>query len=231
VRARLQLARWSGGLIRRVRAGRIRPPAGSALAVVAAARDTAGKLLRVRGGGDGAAQRGAPDGGGRLVRAVRRRGAGGAPEWRARIAGGDAAALDAFVQEVRRLYPFVPVLAARARRAQDVLGVPVPRGGLVVLDVHGTTHDPQHWPDPDRFDPDRFLRGPMDADALVPQGGGDVATGHRCPGEGVTLTMLAVAVRAMAGQPRSFPPQDLGYDLARIPTRPRSGVVMDGSAG
>jgi fatty-acid peroxygenase len=65
----------------------------------------------------------------------------------------------------------------------------------------------------------------------VPQGGGDVATGHRCPGEGVTLTMIAVAVRALAGLPARFPAQDLDYDLSRIPTRPRSGVVLSRPGG
>jgi fatty-acid peroxygenase len=148
------------------------------------------------------------------------------PQWRDRIAAGDEAALDAFAQEVRRLYPFVPVLAARARAAQDVLGNRVRRGGLVVLDVHGTDHDPAHWADPDRFDPGRFLQGEVERDALVPQGGGDVATGHRCPGEGVTLTMIAVAARALAGLTDRVPDQDLGYDLSRIPTLPRSGVVL-----
>jgi fatty-acid peroxygenase len=148
------------------------------------------------------------------------------PEWRERIASGDERAVDAFVQEVRRLYPFVPVLAAKARETQDVLGVRVPRGGLVVLDVHGIDHDPVRWPDPDRFDPERFLVGPVDPDTLVPQGGGDVATGHRCPGEGVTLTMLAVAVRALARLPHAVEPQDLDYDITRIPTKPRSGVLL-----
>ena len=151
------------------------------------------------------------------------------PEWWRRIADGDEVALAAFVQEVRRLYPFVPVLAARTRTTQDVLGVPLPRGGLVVLDVHGTDHDPAHWPDPDRFDPNRFLQGSVDLDTLVPQGGGDVATGHRCPGEAVTLTMLAVAARVLARTPYTLPAQDLGYDLSRIPTRPRSGVILEPS--
>jgi hypothetical protein len=64
------------------------------------------------------------------------------PEWRRRIADGDQEALSAFAQEVRRLYPFVPVLAARARRRQDVLGVDVPRGGLVVLDVSPARRSP-----------------------------------------------------------------------------------------
>jgi fatty-acid peroxygenase len=52
----------------------------------------------------------------------------------------------------------------------------------------------------------------------VPQGGGNVATGHRCPGEGVTLTMIVSVVRALAGTPLTLPPQDLGYDLGRVPT-------------
>jgi fatty-acid peroxygenase len=67
------------------------------------------------------------------------------------------------------------------------------------------------------------------ADVLVPQGGGELATGHRCPGEAVTLTMIAEAVRALAGVAGDLPGQDLGYDLSRIPTRPRSGVVMRGT--
>jgi fatty-acid peroxygenase len=231
VLARRQVGKWAAQLVRRTRAGEIQPPPGSALEAAAAARDTKGKLLPLRTAATA------------LLNVVRPTVAvawfvafaGVAlhehPQWRERIAGGDAAALDAFAQEVRRLYPFVPVLAARARRAQDVLGVRVPRGGLVVLDVHGTTHDPAHWPDPDRFDPERFLDGPVDADTLVPQGGGDVATGHRCPGEGVTLTMIAVAARALAGLAGPIPAQDLGYDLSRIPTRPRSGVVLTGSDG
>lgn len=82
------------------------------------------------------------------------------------------------------------------------------------------------------YDPDRFLRGDVDGDALVPQGGGDLATGHRCPGERVTLTMLATAVRVLARLPHTLPPQDLTYDLTRVPTLPHSGVVieLDGAA-
>ena len=226
--ARLQTDRWARGLVHRVRTGAVDAAPGTALHAAATATDRQGRLLPEHVAGV------------ELLNVVRPTVAvawfvafaGQAlhenPRWRERIAGGDDAALEAFVQEVRRRYPFVPVLAARTRSAQDVLGVPVPRGGFVVLDVHGTDHDPEHWPDPERFDPSRFLAGPVDPDTLVPQGGGDVATGHRCPGEGATLTMLAVAVRALATTSASLtvPPQDLGHDPAVMPARPRSGVVL-----
>ena len=97
--------------------------------------------------------------------------------------------------------------------------------GWWVLDVHGTDHDPAHWPDPDRF-----LTGPVDPETLVPQGGGDVATGHRCPGEDVVLTMIAVATRTLARLDYTLPPQDLEVDLSRVPTRPRSGVLLTPTA-
>jgi fatty-acid peroxygenase len=226
VGARLAIGRWARRLIRDTRDGRIHPPSGTALHAVAQARDSAGALLPERVAAT------------ELLNVIRPTVAvawfvtfaGSAlhqnPAWRERIADGDRAALDAFAQEVRRLYPFVPVLTARARSDQEVLGVHLPRGGLVVLDVHGTNHDPVVWADPERFDPERFLHGTVDPDTLVPQGGGTVVTGHRCPGEGVTLTMIAVASQALATAARSLPAQDLRIDLSRIPTLPASRVLL-----
>jgi fatty-acid peroxygenase len=62
-----------------------------------------------------------------------------------RIAAGDREALSAFVHEVRRLYPFVPVLAAARAIVRTSSASPYRAEGLVVLDVHGTGHDPTHW--------------------------------------------------------------------------------------
>ncbi|HVL85464.1 MAG TPA: cytochrome P450 [Pseudonocardia sp.] len=224
--ARARLGRWARRLVRRVREERLRVAPGTALAAAAAARSADGRPLPERVAAVALLNVVRPTIAVAWFIAFAGRALHEHPQWRDRIAAGDEAALDAFVQEVRRLYPFVPVLAARTRQAQDVLGVPVPRGGFVVLDVHGTDHDPALWPDPDRFDPERFLHGPVDPDTLVPQGGGEVTTGHRCPGETVTLTMLAAAVRTLARVPHTLPPQDLAYDLSRVPTRPRSGVVL-----
>ncbi len=229
VAARRQVGRWAGQLVRRVRTGELHPPPGSALQAAATLRHVDGRLLPERTAGVALLNVVRPTVAVAWFVAFAGKALHEHPEWRRRIADGDEVALAAFVQEMRRLHPFVPVLAARTRSAQDVLGVPLPRGGLVVLDVHGTDHDPAHWQDPDRFDPDRSLQGSVDLDTLVPQGGGDVATGHRCPGEAVTLTMLAVAARVLARTPYTLPAQDLGYDLSRIPTRPRSGVILEPS--
>jgi fatty-acid peroxygenase len=75
------------------------------------------------------------------------------PGWGMRIAAGDREALSVFVHEVRRLYPFVPVLAAARAIVRTSSASPYRAEGLVVLDVHGTGHDPAHWPDPDHFGP------------------------------------------------------------------------------
>lgn len=120
------------------------------------------------------------------------------PEWGSRLATA-ATGRDhlAFAQEVRRATPFVPVLTGVARRSATVGGVEVAGGDRLLLDVWGIDHDPRRWPDPQRFDPGRFLDHSPDAYELVPQGGGPV-TGHRCPGEALTLGLLVETVRVLA---------------------------------
>ena len=133
----------------------------------------------------------------------------------------------AFAQELRRWSPFVPALAAVARREFTVHEQVVPEGTRVLLDVVGTLRDRRYWPHPRRFDPDRFLGGQqVVADAFVPQGGGEVATGHRCPGEDIALGVLAVSCCVLAGLDWYVPAQDLDIPQHRVPTRPAGGVRL-----
>jgi fatty-acid peroxygenase len=148
------------------------------------------------------------------------------PDWRERLADGGDAELHAFVDEVRRVYPFVPALAARARYDHDWQGRRLPAGRLFLLDVYGTDTDPAQWKCPHDLDPDRFLSGTADREALVPHGGGDVHTGHRCPGEAATMELTGRAARLFARLSYRLPPQDLRIPLTRVPTVPNSGVVL-----
>ncbi|MFJ6793239.1 cytochrome P450 [Streptomyces sp. NPDC091268] len=138
---------------------------------------------------------------------------------------GDAYAL-AFAHEVRRFYPFVPFLGALAARDTRFGDEPIEAGSMVLLDVYGQHHDPALWPDPYRFVPQRFLGNEIAPGVLIPQGGGDPSTGHRCPGEDITVRVLARLATALARLDAEVPRQDLAIPLDRIPTRPRSGFVV-----
>lgn len=123
-------------------------------------------------------------------------------------------------QEVRRTYPFVPFLATRA--TQDLVhgGAAIPSGSLIVLDLWGTNHDPRIWQAPDTFDPRRFRTTPVTPYNLVPQGGGDRNTGHRCPGEDLTLAVMTMLVPKLAALPYAFIGGSPG--LRRMPPKPRA---------
>ncbi|MFL9652575.1 cytochrome P450 [Streptomyces sp. PB17] len=150
------------------------------------------------------------------------------PAHRERLRGADGAFATAFAQEVRRFYPFAPFLGGRTVTELTWHGESVPAGGILLLDVYGQNHDEELWGDPYAFRPERFLDRPPAPDELIPQGGGDPATGHRCPGERVTVGLLESLAVRLARLDCTVPEQDLRIPLRRVPTRPRSGFVVTG---
>lgn len=132
----------------------------------------------------------------------------------------------AFTHEVRRFYPFAPFVGGLAARDLDWRGETIPAGSMVLLDLYGQDHDAEWWEHPYRFDPHRFGAGESSLRHLVPQGGGDAAEGHRCPGEDITVTLLAALVTELARLDLTVPDQDLAIPLSRMPTLPRSGFAF-----
>lgn len=62
------------------------------------------------------------------------------------------------LQESMRLYPAVHTLAFREARADDVVcGMRIPKGSLVTMIPWVIHRHREHWENPDRFDPERFL--------------------------------------------------------------------------
>ncbi|MEV0304985.1 cytochrome P450 [Streptomyces prasinus] len=147
-----------------------------------------------------------------------------------RLRSGDAAFATAFAHEVRRFYPFAPFLGGRAVTDLTWENRKLPAGGLVLLDVYGQNHDERLWKDPYAFRPERFLERPPGRDVLIPQGGADARTGHRCPGEAMTVGILETLSQRLADLRHEVPAQDLAIPLNRIPTRPRSGMIIRLSA-
>ncbi|MGV9878603.1 cytochrome P450 [Streptomyces sp. NPDC003006] len=148
------------------------------------------------------------------------------PALRERLAAEGMDYARAFAHELRRFYPFAPFVAGLAPSDLDWHGEPIRKGTMVLLDLYGQNHDPELWDAPYTFDPERFTGREPGRDELVPQGGGDAAQGHRCPGEDVTLAVLTALLPRLARLDYRVPEQDLRIPLHRVPTRPRSGFVM-----
>jgi fatty-acid peroxygenase len=150
------------------------------------------------------------------------------PQWVARCAAGADDDRLHFAQEVRRYYPFFPVIGGVATDDLSFRGDTIRRGQWVLLDLFGTNRDARSWTEPDRFDPDRFRVWDGDPDTLVPQGGGDVARGHRCPGETATVALVVEAVRLLTTtMTYRVPDQDLRISLRRMPALTKDDFTIE----
>ena len=218
--------RWARGVLADVRAGRLAVPEGSPVDVVASHRDVDGALLHC----DVAAVE--------LLNLLRPTVAVARfitflalalhrhPEWLPAVRDDDEDR-QAFVQEVRRFYPFFPLVGGRARTAFEWRGERFATGTWMLLDLYATNRDPRLYDQPEEFRPQRFHGRNPGAFTLVPQGGGDFGDGHRCAGEWLTIEPMRRAARLLTTEMRyEVPDQDLGIDLGRMPAVPRSRFAI-----
>ena len=107
--------------------------------------------------------------------------------------------LRAVCHEVLRLYPPAYVLAREAIRDVEIGGWILPAGQRAVAWIYMTHHDPRWYPDPERFDPERFMgeQGARPKLAWLPFGGG----ARMCVGKHFALLemqlLLATLVRRL----------------------------------
>ncbi len=223
---RTRTERWMRKVIVRIRKGKIRVPAGSAAHVISTFRDKNGKLLDTKSAAV------------ELINVLRPAVANvryivfGAmalhehPEWCDSIRSSEQH-LEAFVNEVRRFYPFIPFIGGRVLKEFTWRGHHFRKKDRFLFDLYGTNHDSSIWGDPEVFRPERFLKqkfGPYD---LVSHGAGDRRVTRRCRGEWMTVLQMKAILELIASEMRyDVPPQDLAIDLRRIPARPNSGFVV-----
>ncbi|MCA1369644.1 cytochrome P450 [Bradyrhizobium sp. BRP14] len=125
--------------------------------------------------------------------------------------------MEGFIEEVRRLYPFFPFVGARVTRDIDWRGHMLRQGQWLLLDLYGTTHNPRLFPTPEKFSAERKLTW-RDADfRFIPQGGGRPETGHRCPGEMITVEILKETVKLLCRPAVEITPRDAAIPLGAIP--------------
>jgi cytochrome P450 len=131
-----------------------------------------------------------------------------------------------FVDETMRLYPPLPVMLRSAAAADEVCGRSIPRRSIVAVMPWVIHRHRRLWPEPDRFDPDRFAPEQGRARsryAHIPYGVGP----HVCVAAPLANMeiLISIAVLAQRLRFRLVPDQTI-EPTAWTTLRPKDGIMM-----
>ena len=101
--------------------------------------------------------------------------------------------LQAVIQETLRLYPPSAIIFRLSTQDTTIAGMPVPAGTGVWIPVHVVNRDPENFPDPDNFLPDRWLDSSEPVNSVLSWlafGGGP----RHCVGQRLALLELKLSV-------------------------------------
>jgi cytochrome P450 len=116
------------------------------------------------------------------------------PEILAKAKEGDDAYLDAVVKETLRVRPVIPAVLRYLTRPVELGGYVLPAGVTVMPAITLMHADPQIFPEPERFRPERFLDGDEGSTyTWIPFGGGR----RRCLGAAFASFEMRVALRTI----------------------------------
>ena len=112
---------------------------------------------------------------------------------REELESGDETYLDAVVKESLRERTVVPIVARKLRVPIELGQFELPAGTVVMASVYLVHHDPEIYPEPYEFRPERFLGGPPRANAWIPFGGGV----RRCLGANFAQLEMRTVIRTV----------------------------------
>ncbi|MFD9123200.1 cytochrome P450 [Kitasatospora sp. NPDC059571] len=104
------------------------------------------------------------------------------------------------IHETLRLYSPAWFTMRRATTAVELGGIPIPAGSELLLSPAALHRDPSLYPDPQRFDPDRW-QSPPPPGTYLPFGAGP----HKCIGDHFGMTEVTVAVATIGARWRLRP--------------------------
>jgi cytochrome P450 len=111
------------------------------------------------------------------------------------------------LQEAMRLYPPAAAMIRRALEEGSACGYRIPAGADVIVSTWAIHRDPALWPDPTRFDSDRFLperSAERDRWSYLPFGAG----ARRCIGEHFAFAEAALGLSGLVRRFRFAPLRD-----------------------
>jgi cytochrome P450 len=137
-------------------------------------------------------------------------------------ASGDADEyLDAVVKETLRVRPVLPAVFRALAAPVEIAGRELPAGAWVAPCIHLLHRDPELYPEPDAFRPERFLEAQADTYGWIPFGGGT----RRCLGGAFAIFEMKTVLRELV-RLGSFGPADADDEGVT-----RRGVVLVPGAG
>jgi cytochrome P450 len=109
------------------------------------------------------------------------------------LAGEEEAYLTATIQETLRLRPVLVAVIRKLTEPVELGGYELPAGVSVTPSIHLVHRDPEIYPEPQRFRPERFLETPPGTYTWIPFGGGV----RRCLGAAFAQFEMAVVLREL----------------------------------
>jgi cytochrome P450 family 135 len=112
------------------------------------------------------------------------------------LEAGDEQYLMAVVKETLRRRPVIPIAARKALAPIDLMGYSLPIGSVLMVAIYLIHGDPEIYPEPKEFKPERFLDADpkgMEGGSWIPFGGGI----RRCLGASLAQYELAVVIRTV----------------------------------
>jgi cytochrome P450 len=132
--------------------------------------------------------------------------------------------LEAVCNETLRLRPITPIIGRELVAPLELMGYPLPAGigvGAAVLLVHRRA---DLYPEPERFDPDRFLHRSFSPFEFLPFGGG----ARRCIGAAFALYEMKLVLATLLRSHRFSleTKAEPGYAVRNTTVGPRRAILM-----
>jgi cytochrome P450 len=135
------------------------------------------------------------------------------------VAGGDGAYLDAVIKETLRLRPVIALVLRKLMEPMEIGGRLLPAGVSVAPSIYLVHRNPEVYPEPERFRPERFLEESPGTYTWIPFGGGV----RRCLGGAFAEFEMSVVLRELVARrrlrPVGEPEHSVRSTITNVPNR------------
>lgn len=132
---------------------------------------------------------------------------------------------EATIWEVQRTRPVIVAVDRFTTRPFELGAFEVPARRAIIIDFLGLHNDPELFPEPARFNPDRFLDAPPDTYSWVPFGGGV----RRCVGAAFAKLEMDIVLRMLLARCDVLPTteSDERWRFRGVAFQPRAGGLLN----